>query len=273
MKFQGILLCTDLDGTLLSSDGRISDENRSAIEYFQREGGRFTFVTGRPPEVTRPLLQQIQPNAPVVCLNGGGIWDAERDEMIYAAYVDEDVDTMIDAVLAAVEGVGVIVNAPGGVFFSNETENNAEYCRRCGQALPVRQISQIARPFYKIVFMHREDARVAQVAALLAAHPLTDRYSYIQSERELYEILPKGANKGDGLLRLADYLGIERSHTLAVGDYNNDISMIRAAGVGYAVANAVPEVKAAADRITVSHNESAIAAMIRDLDEGRIAFC
>lgn len=272
MKFQGILLCTDLDGTLIGDDERISEENRRAIEYFQREGGSFTFVTGRASHATRALISAIRPNVPIGCLNGGGIYDGEQDKMLWAAYLDREVDAMLDAVEAAMPDMGIIVNAPGGVFFTNETPSNADYCRRRGIHIPVRPRSEIGHPYYKIVFLHCDEARIEQLVSLLASHPLADRYSYIRSEKELYEILPKGVSKGDVLLRLADQLGIERSHTIAVGDYNNDISMIRSAGVGYAVANAIAEVKAAADRITVSNNEGAIAAIVRDLDEGRIFF-
>ncbi len=272
MKFQGILLCTDLDGTLIGSDGRISEDNRQAIEYFKREGGSFTFVTGRASHATRALISDIRPNAPIGCLNGAGIYDGERDEMLWADYLDHEVDAMLDAVEAQMPDVGIILNVPHGVFFTNETTGNADYCRRRGINFPLRSRSEIGHPYYKILFLHCDGGRVEELAAFLHSHPLTERYSYIRSEYELYEILPKGVSKGDVMLRLADRLGIERSHTIAVGDYNNDVSMIRAAGVGYAVANAVEEAKAVADRVTVSNDESAIAAIIRDLDRGQISF-
>ena len=69
---------------------------------------------------------------------------------------------------------------------------------------------------------------------------------------------------------MAELLGIKQERTIAVGDYYNDISMIKAAGAGFAVANAVDEVKAVADYITVSNNESAIAAIVNKLDKGEL---
>ena len=68
--------------------------------------------------------------------------------------------------------------------------------------------------------------------------------------------------------RLADALGIDMSRVVAVGDYHNDIEMLRAAGVSVAVANAVDEVKAVADYVTVSNDEHAIAKVIEGLDKG-----
>ena len=68
----GILICTDLDGTLLRNDKSISRENSEAIEYFKGEGGYFTFITGRMPYTSRRLYDMVKPNAPIGCINGGG---------------------------------------------------------------------------------------------------------------------------------------------------------------------------------------------------------
>ena len=84
--------------------------------------------------------------------------------------------------------------------------------------------------------------------------------------------MPQGVCKGTVIPRLADILGIDMKKTVAVGDYYNDVSMIKAAGVGVAVANAVDEAKAAADYITVSNEESAIAHIIYDIEKGNIKF-
>ena len=71
-KFDGILICTDLDGTLLKNDKTISRENLDAIEYFKKEGGYFTFITGRMPYFAREIYNRVSPNAPIGCINGGG---------------------------------------------------------------------------------------------------------------------------------------------------------------------------------------------------------
>ena len=81
-KFDGYLLGTDLDGTLLRKDKTISDENKAAIEYFKSEGGIFTFFTGRLPIGARPVLEQITPNGYVGCANGAGIFDAKTEKLL-----------------------------------------------------------------------------------------------------------------------------------------------------------------------------------------------
>ena len=64
-KFEGILLCTDLDGTLLRADKSISRENKEAIDYFKANGGRFTFITGRVPTAAQAVYDAVRPNAPI----------------------------------------------------------------------------------------------------------------------------------------------------------------------------------------------------------------
>ena len=74
-KFDGFLICTDLDGTLLRNDKSVSEENRKAIAYFKQEGGLFTFITGRMPYYAAESYEVAQPNAPFGCINGGAIYD------------------------------------------------------------------------------------------------------------------------------------------------------------------------------------------------------
>ena len=105
---------------------------------------------------------------------------------------------------------------------------------------------------------------------MLDNHPKTENFGYIRSEKTLYEILPKGISKASVLPKLSEHLRIDPSQIIAVGDYNNDIEMIKRAGVGIAVANATHEAKAVADFITVSNEEDAIAKIIYDIDNGSI---
>lgn len=102
------------------------------------------------------------------------------------------------------------------------------------------------------------------------AHPLAVGFDFIRSEKTLFEILPKGIGKGTTIKNLTRYLNIDINKTIAIGDYNNDISMFDTAKIGIAVSNACKEALAAADYITVSNEENAVAKVICDLQEGKI---
>ena len=123
-------------------------------------------------------------------------------------------------------------------------------------------------PIAKIIFCIATDEQVAEVEKTLRAHPLAEEFDFVRSERTLFEILPKGVHKGFAIEKLAEYLGVRMEKTVAVGDYDNDIAMLTAAGCGVAVENACPAAREAADYITVSNEEHAIARLIYGIENG-----
>ena len=127
-------------------------------------------------------------------------------------------------------------------------------------------------PIGKILFCTDYEDEILGVERALREHPLADRFDFIRSERVMFEVLPKGASKGLALAKLSEHLKIDKKRTVAIGDYNNDVSMILAAGVGIAVANASEAALRAADIVTVSNEEHAIARVISDLESGKIVF-
>ena len=108
--------------------------------------------------------------------------------------------------------------------------------------------------------------------AFFEAHPAYNRYTMMRTTDEYYEVIPKGCSKGFSMLHLADHLGVDRKRTIAVGDNANDVSMIREAGVGVAVANAHEVAKNAADIVLdVTNDEHAIARIVEMLENGEIS--
>lgn len=267
-KFDGILICTDLDGTLLNSLHRVSDENARAIEYFKSEGGSFTFITGRPYYTARATYEMVKPNVPFGCLNGGGMYDGQNGSYIMHKELDKSAFDLVDFIVQEIPDIAVHVYTPHITYFAKITEASRIYSTVTGCELIHRDMRDIDCPVSKIVFAHTNSDAIDRATELVKLHPLCERFGFIRSERYLFEILPKESSKGNLITELAKYLGIDMKNTYAIGDYNNDVSMIKAAGVGYAVANAVDEAKAVADRITVSNEEHAIARIIKDIEEG-----
>lgn len=270
-KFEGILLCTDLDGTALRGDKSVSDENREAMEYFKANGGRLTFITGRLYFFVDAGLEAIRPNAPIGTINGGGIYDHENHRYLWTRELPRDAFSLVRYIEKEMPEIGIQPNTFDEVLYYRDNVT-MQWFRRITALpyLPCSDLDEIKVPISKFVFGTPEPSEIERLAALLSAHPDADKFDYIHSEKTLYEILPKGSEKGDLLLRLADLLGIDRKKTIAVGDYDNDVSMLRAAGLGIAVANASENAKAAADLVTVSNEEHALARIISDLDTGRI---
>ena len=134
-------------------------------------------------------------------------------------------------------------------------------------ALKIRQANFI--PIAKIIFGTEEDEEITMIENVLKSHPLAEKFDFIRSEKTLYEILPGGIGKGTAVTNLCRILNIDNNKTIAIGDYNNDISMFKAAGTGIAVSNACEEALSEADYITVSNEEHAIAQVIYDLENNK----
>ena len=270
-RFDGIMICTDLDGTLIGSGGKISKENLDAIEYFKANGGIFTFITGRVPMTAWYIYDIIRPNAPYGCINGGGVYDHRSQKYLWSASLPESYRELLECVDRELPGVGIQINTEGGIYFCKDCPAMKPFHNIIGDAGRVCDFRTFDEPVAKIVFADNDEEQIEKLIELLNTHPSADQFDFTRSEKTLYEILPKGISKGTAMIKMAELLGIDPEKTVAIGDYNNDIAMIKAAGLGVAVENAVPELKSVADHITVSNDENAIAKLIYDIEQGVLA--
>ncbi len=266
-KFEGMLFATDLDGTLLRKDKTISEENLRAIEYFKAQGGIFTFITGRIPAGAKEILKMVTPNAPFGCINGGGIFDHIKGELLWAAELSKDVLEMVEYIDKNLPEIGIEVNTHKNVYFCKKSE--ATEIHRRDEKFPdlVSHYRDVKEPIAKILFADTKDENILKLAKMLAEHPKAKEFDFIRSDALYYEILPKGINKGTVVKRLADMLSINEENIITAGDNDNDIAMLSGIKLSFAVANASESAKKAANFITVSNEEDAVAKIIYDLDK------
>ncbi|MBQ7032247.1 MAG: HAD family phosphatase [Clostridia bacterium] len=270
-RFDGMLICTDLDGTLLKNDKTISYENMEAIEYFKQEGGYFTFVTGRMPFFVSYITDTIKPNAPFGCINGGGLFDWVKEEYVWTAVMPDTVIELVKHIDDNFPDVGIQVNTFYKTYFCKENQTMKNFRKRTKLENIVCHYNDVKEPIAKILFGSENEQEIKNIEKMLKSHPLANGFDFIRSEKTLYEILPKGIGKGTSVKNLCRHLNIDVNKTIAIGDYNNDISMFKASGIGIAVSNACDEALAEADFITVSNEEHAIARVIYDLESGKYA--
>ena len=268
-KFDGLLFCTDLDGTLYDSNKVVSERNLQAIEYFKAEGGLFTFITGRVPITSAEMCEIIKPNAPYGCINGGGIYDAVKGKYLWNVFLPEEVMELVRVVDKNLPEVGIQFNTEKEIYFNKDNAAMVRFREITGVPNISCHYEDVEEPVLKVVFAHHDPSQIEKLKELLASQPNAKFVDFIHSEKTLYEILPKGISKGAVLCKMADFVGIDQNKTIAVGDYYNDISMIKTAKCGIAVANAVDEVKAVADYVTVSNNEDAIAVIIEGIEQDK----
>ncbi len=254
-KFDGYIICSDFDGTIYM-DQQISKKNIEAIEYFQSEGGYFTFASGRNYEMfTDGPAAVITPNAPIISYNGAVIISLDGKTIYHKGSISKE--RILEAFALVDEGIPLEcfdVNRHGAAARYDFDENDSPAARQSF-------LDAFGTPLVKFLARMHPDNTDETYAAVKAR--MSDRFNITRSWKYGIEFNDLADSKGRGALFLKDLLGC---HTLiCVGDYDNDIDMVEAADIGYAVENATDNLKAVADRITVHCRESAIAKIIEDI--------
>ncbi len=271
-KFDGILIATDLDATLLCHDKSISPENLSAIEYFKENGGIFTFITGRSIIVVGHIYDILKPNAPVGCFNGGAIYDGEKGEFISRNTLPDEAMDLVRLVDEKMPDMAIELCTYENSYFCKTNPSMERHIKSAGYRDLRCHYSEVKGPLAKALFAHTDGDKLGELRALFEKEPISEKFQFVRSFYEYLEMLPKGLDKGGHLIEIAKIKGIDIKRTIGIGDNDNDISLIKKAGVGVAVSNATDNAKNVADIVTVSNEESAIAKIIEDLDNGKITF-
>lgn len=263
------LIAMDLDGTLLLPDKTLSARNRAALDAAAEKGILVVPATGRLyiglPEFIRALPYVRY----VIAINGAQLYDAVDDKVLHTA--DLDVETAL-AIYDLMETFPLAYDA----YIDDKAYMDRRFIDTLedyipddphvlnmvlGLRIPVDDLRKMVRerglPIQKLQCFCADVERLAQLRSIFAARfPKT---AVSSSLKHNIEINSGDAVKANALLALCSHLGIDPAETLAFGDGLNDISMLRAAGTGVAMANASDEVRAAADMVTASNVEDGVA--------------
>ena len=271
------IIASDLDGTLLNNTSEVSSENLSAITALAEQGVYFAPSSGRTlmemPENIRehPSLRYISHSNGAVlldrktgkrCLNcisqeqAALVWKLIENLEVHIA-VRWNGNCYTDARFHTKEAHAYFRVAPiqsKVVFdFGIPTDNFSAFLES------LQDIEVIALSFRNAEDLAACNAFLAKAGGFLTAEPC----------ERLLEIFNENAGKGNTLLQLADMIHVDRAATIGVGDSDNDMTMIQAAGLGLAVANATPELKAAADEIICSNEEHILPYILTNYCEGK----
>ncbi len=256
-RFDGYLICSDFDGTLYI-DGKLNDRDTDAIKYFQSEGGCFTYASGREcATFLRAPANANAVNAPIIGFNGAHIIAPDGETVIYRGGLSREQAREVLELLDGINGMNRIeINGFENYAYHPYDATDSEATRR-------EFLDSCAEPYAKMLiraFPETADAVYAEVKRRLGG-----KFNITRSWSIGIEINALPDSKGRAARRVKELLG---AHTLiCVGDYDNDIDMIKAADIGYAVGNATEALKAAADRVTVTCRECAMAAIIEGLEK------
>ena len=255
------LIAADLDRTLLRSDGSVSDFTRDTIAACRNAGVEFTFATGRMYCSALPFARRLELQLPLITYQGALLEDAEGCVM-HALHLPQELAGAIAEILRKSE-MHYNIYSDEKLYFSTFGQEVLDYARHIGvQPLEAPQsLGQIAVTQFGVF---AEPTLVSQLQQQIAAQ-FGDAVHTVISGGKFLEICHPEARKSYGLARLAEHMGIDRSQIIAIGDNNNDLDMLQYAGIGVAVANAVPAAKAAADLLTASNDEDGVARLIQQI--------
>ncbi|MBQ3134290.1 MAG: HAD-IIB family hydrolase [Oscillospiraceae bacterium] len=262
-RFDGVLLVSDYDDTLCDDTGRIPEVNLAALDYFTRNGGRFTVATGRAHTTFAPYAHQLPINAPVVLSNGSALYDFAADTMLIQTLLDEGAPTDLAALCAALEGVGFEAYHGEDIYAYAPNWVTEMHMKKVGGRYTVLPIEQIPTPWTKAIVQSGHETLLRAREWLETNCP--GRYEAIFSNHYYLELTDRGSNKGGMAARVADGLGIGPEHIWCVGDNQNDIPMLALSRVPFAPADCAQEVKAWGARLLCPCREGTLAQVVDEL--------
>lgn len=256
------MLALDLDGTLVGGDLRISPRVKEAVARAQHRGVIVTIATGRMLRVTARFARELALEAPLICYQGALIqkWDAEHP--LYLATMPRSL--MFEAVQRQkqYDWPFVLYTADRAFVSRNGASARLREILVDEGVSSVDDLAAVIEQHEPVKFITISEAPAADRIERTLRRHFDGRMEVIRSHANVVEGYPLGVSKGDALARLAAELGISRSEVMAVGDHDNDASMIRWAGTGVAMGNASPAALAAADWVAPTIVEDGVAAAI-----------
>ena len=233
--FENWLVVSDIDGTLNNKIRKLPRRNYNAIKEFTERGGNFTLASGRLQSSLERNYNRITPNQPAIVLNGAGIYDFDKREMIWRSTIGEKGREFVKYISEEFDEIFKSVDI--GVYFDDYV-----YIVRNGLLSNVTMLGDKAK--YEIVKSVDDVPKEGWMKVIFWSNPFTIEKlrkvistlenpdaNFMLSSILTLEMLQKDTHKGVGIMKLADMLGIEKSHVAAIGDYYNDWDMLQTVGL------------------------------------------
>ena len=262
------LIAMDLDGTLLNDKKVITEKTKAALMAAQMKGIRLALASARPSPGLfreRDALRMQDFNGILMSYNGGRIVDAVTGKVLFETSMDLQQTKQVLRKLESLpvtpildDGVQFYVTDKNGYKVDYECVNNNMICSEVGNLADFLHFAPIK------ILMSVQPEELPAVQKQIAAF-LPESLTVVQTAAFYLEIIPRVINKGQGIRDICGVLGLDPAQVISFGDAENDIPMLRSAGMGVAMGNAQEAVKAAADMVTLSNNDDGIAAALEKL--------
>ena len=257
------LLALDVDGTVAGNDRRVSSVIRAAVAAAQARGVHVTLATGRVFRSALPFARDLGLSAPLICAQGAVIKHCVTLDVLHhvplpGTLAAEAITMLHDT------GVCILAQIDDKLYIVRDGPEFASFARRWGTPDPAYvvvapNLAAITRqtPPTKVMFFG-DPAIVDRQLVRMIDH-FGEGLAFVRSDVTVGEMIAPGLSKGIALAALADTLGVGRDQVIAIGDEENDVSMLQWAGLGLAMGNAPESVKRMADAVIPSVDEDGVA--------------
>ncbi|WP_448464950.1 HAD family hydrolase [Mycolicibacterium sp. XJ870] len=261
------LIASDVDGTLLDDDEKVTPRTRAAVHAAVESGITFVLATGRPPRWIQPVVDGLGLAPMAVCANGAVIYDPSTDRIVSAQTLSVDVlGELAEIATRVIPGAGLAVERVGRSAHDAATPQfvsspGYEHAWLNPDNTEVSVEDLLSAPAVKLL-IRKAGARSADLAAELSKHIGLQGDLTYSTNNGLIEVVPLGISKATGIAQLAGPLGLTDADIVAFGDMPNDVPMLRWARRGVAMGNAHPEAVAAADEVTETNADDGVARVL-----------
>ena len=259
------LLLFDLDGTLLTPERTIRPANRTLLAELMSFGVRIGIATGRGPRSAAPYVETSGASGPLILFNGAMVWDVAEARPVYQRGLAMT-DALATISVALAHGVHINVYMDEEIWIprTTETSRRSEIKDGVPHTVMTDLVTRVAahgQPPIKLMLID-EQADVTRLIAPIRAR-LASQCTLVDSEPSYLEVMAEGVSKGSALEAITHIYGIAPAEVMAFGDERNDIDLVQRSGLGVAMANANPALRAVADIAIGHHSSDAIAEFLR----------
>lgn len=262
--YKNWLLVSDIDGTLNSKSMKLPENNKTAINEFVNNGGNFTLCSGRNLQSLSIHYNKLGISTPAIFLNGAGIYDFKNKEMIYQNFISS-------------QGEEIILDAFKNHKLAQLTVFTADKIllatRKCiyGRVISIidnldcelyKKTSDLPRGIWGKVSFFGTKGLINKLKDFFSSGNNSKLFECFKTSPFTLEVVSKGVNKGAAVLKLAELLNIEKSNTAAIGDYYNDVEMLKRVAHPVCCGQAPDDIKEISEYVACHCNDGAVADFI-----------
>ncbi|MEE1502752.1 MAG: Cof-type HAD-IIB family hydrolase [Acutalibacteraceae bacterium] len=258
------LLVSDIDGTLNSKSMKLPENNKIAINNFVNNGGNFTLCSGRNLQSLSIHYKKLGINTPAIFLNGAGIYDFKNQKMIYENFITSQGEEIILDILKKYKLAQLTVFTADKILLAT---------RKCIYGLVIskmdkldhqlcKKVSDLPRGIWGKVSFFGTKSLINKLKDVFSNEEYSNYFECFKTSPFTLEVVNKGVNKGAAVLKLAELLNIDESNTAAIGDYYNDVEMLKRVAHPVCCGQAPDDIKDISEYVACHCNDGAVADFI-----------